>query len=167
MIKVNLSADPDGMQAEVDASAYMAELRSEVEQLRGDLVRSKEASQEAQGGGLLAYIQSIGREKISDLTSSVSEVPPPSPPPPPPPRCTCTRALSSCATPLTMCHARVQDVLDAMRLLIENILAEAGVGGEQFLEVSGVKLRELLVWQLITGYKLRELEATEELNQLM
>ena len=26
MIKVNLSADPDGMQAEVDASAYMAEL---------------------------------------------------------------------------------------------------------------------------------------------
>ena len=60
-----------------------------------------------------------------------------------------------------------RDVLDAMRLLIENILAEAGVGGEQFLEVSGVKLRELLVWQLITGYKLRELEAKEELNQLV
>ena len=58
-------------------------------------------------------------------------------------------------------------MLDAMRLLIENILAEAGGGGEQFLEVSGVKLRELLVWQLITGYKLRELEAKEELNQLM
>ena len=32
-IKVNLSADPDGMQAEVEASAYMAELRSEVERL--------------------------------------------------------------------------------------------------------------------------------------
>jgi hypothetical protein len=96
MIKVNLSADPDGMQAEVDASAYMAELRSEVEQLRGDLVRSKEASQEAQGGGLLAFIQSIGRDKISDLTSSVSEVPPPPlprPPSPPPPRRACTRAL--------------------------------------------------------------------------
>jgi hypothetical protein len=96
MIKVNLSADPDGMQAEVDASAYMAELRSEVEQLRGDLVRSKEASQEAQGGGLLAFIQSIGRDKISDLTSSVSVVPPPPlprPPSPPPPRRACTRAL--------------------------------------------------------------------------
>jgi hypothetical protein len=64
-------------------------------------------------------------------------------------------------------HARRKDVLDAMRLLIENILAEAGVGGEQFFEVSGVKLRELLVWQLITGYKLRELEAKQELNQLM
>ena len=34
-------------------------------------------------------------------------------------------------------------------------------------QVSGVKLRELLVWQLITGYKLRELEAKEELNQLL
>ena len=32
-IKVNLSADPDGMQAEVEASAYMAELRSEVKRL--------------------------------------------------------------------------------------------------------------------------------------
>ena len=32
-IKVNLSADPDGMQAEVEAAAYMAELRSEVERL--------------------------------------------------------------------------------------------------------------------------------------
>ena len=83
MIKVNLSADT---QAEVDASAYMAELRSEVEQLRGDLTRSREASQEAQGGGLLAYIQSIGREKISDLTSSISEVlPPPTHPSHPPP----------------------------------------------------------------------------------
>ena len=54
-----------------------------------------------------------------------------------------------------------------MRLLIENILSEANVGGEQFMEVTGLKLRELLVWQLITGYKLRELEAKEELNKLL
>jgi len=52
-------------------------------------------------------------------------------------------------------------------MLIENILSEAGVGGESFMETSGLKLRELLVWQLITGYKLRELEAKEELNKLM
>ena len=35
------------------------------------------------------------------------------------------------------------------------------------MEVTGLKLRELLVWQLITGYKLRELEAKEELEALM
>ena len=54
-----------------------------------------------------------------------------------------------------------------MRMLIENILSEAGVGGESFMETSGLKLRELLVWQLIIGYELRQLEAKEELNKLM
>ena len=82
-----------------------------------------------------------------------------------------------------------------MRRLIENILTEgaraaraaatsaraavalrrhpyrpssaAGVGGETFMETSGIKLRELLVWQLITGYTLRELEAKDELNKLL
>jgi len=33
------------------------------------------------------------------------------------------------------------------------------------METSGLKLRELLVWQLITGYKLRELEAMDELER--
>ena len=34
-------------------------------------------------------------------------------------------------------------------------------------QTSGLKLRELLVWQLITGYKLRELEAKQDLNRLL
>ena len=46
----------EGMQAEVDAGAYMAELRSEVEELRGALAKAK-----APGGfgeaGLIQYIQ--------------------------------------------------------------------------------------------------------------
>jgi hypothetical protein len=54
-----------------------------------------------------------------------------------------------------------------MRVLIESILSDAGVAGESFMETSGLKLRELLVWQLITGYTLRELEAKEELNKLL
>ena len=35
-----------------------------------------------------------------------------------------------------------------MRSLIENVLGDAGVGGEQLMETSGLKLRELLVWQV-------------------
>jgi len=35
------------------------------------------------------------------------------------------------------------------------------------LLITGVKLRELLVWQLVTGYRLRELEAREELNRAL
>ena len=128
-IKVKLS---DSLETEVEASAYMAELRNEVTQLRSELASVKEGALAAEGGGLLAYMQSLGRENVESLTDSIS-----------------------------------QDVLECMRILIEDILSEAGVGGESFMETSGLKLRELLVWQLISGYKLRELEAKEELNRLM
>ena len=154
-ITVKLSEDTE---AEVEASAYMAELRNEVAQLRGELMSAKKTSSEAQGGGLLAYVQSIGRDKIGDLTASISDVRSATRLPPRP----LTRTQR-----LPPCHPPSQEVLESMRLLIENILSEAGVGGEQFMEVTGLKLRELLVWQLITGYKLRELEAKEELNKLL
>ena len=126
-IKVKLS---DSLETEVEASAYMAELRNEVSQLRAELASQKAGALAEAGGGLLAFMQGLGRENVQSLTSSISD-----------------------------------DVLEAMRVLIENILSEAGVAGESFMETSGLKLRELLVWQLITGYKLRELEAREELNQ--
>ena len=113
-IKVKLS---DSLETEVEASAYMAELRNEVKQLRGELATAKQVGTGAEEqGGLLAYMQGLGRDNVASLTSSVSE-----------------------------------DVLTAMRTLIESILSEAGVGGESFMETSGLKLRELLVWQLITG----------------
>ena len=67
----------------------------------------------------------------------------------------------------TLTSSISQEVLDAMRTLIESILADAGVGGEQFMETSGLKLRELLVWQLITGYTLREFEFKDGLNKMM
>ncbi|EOD29786.1 hypothetical protein EMIHUDRAFT_442684 [Emiliania huxleyi CCMP1516] len=139
LIKVKLG---EGTEVEVEAAAYMSELRSEVsrrhlgdisvEAMRGELMRTRETTREAQGGGLLAYIQSLGRDNLQSLTSSIS-----------------------------------QEVLDAMRLLIESILREADVGGDTFMETPGVKLRELLVWQLVTGYRLRELEAREELNRAL
>ena len=128
-IKVKLT---DSMETEVDASAYMAELRKEVSTLRDELASAKAGALAAQGGGLLAYMQGLGRENVQTLTSSIS-----------------------------------QEVLEAMRALIENILSDAGVAGESFMETSNLKLRELLVWQLITGYKLRELEAKEELNRML
>jgi hypothetical protein len=134
-IKVKLSED---FETEVDAAAYMAELRLEVQQLRGQLADAKEdaLATTGEGGvasGLLTYMQSLGRENVESLTSEVS-----------------------------------QEVLDAMRILIESILSDAGVGsGESFMETSGLKLKELLVWQLVSGYKLRELEAQQNLNRLL
>ena len=47
----------DGSKVEVDADAYMAELRNEVKSLRGELARAKQGASDAQGGELLAYMQ--------------------------------------------------------------------------------------------------------------
>ena len=67
-IKVKLS---DALETEVDASAYMAELRNEVSALRGELARTREqAQEEASGGDLLLYMQGLGRENVAEMTSS-------------------------------------------------------------------------------------------------
>jgi hypothetical protein len=57
-----------------------------------------------------------------------------------------------------------KEVLDAMAQLITSLLKEADVQPDAVMETSDLKMRELLVWQLVTGYKLRELEVKEELK---
>jgi len=117
-----------GMKAEVDAAAYMAELRSEVEGLRAQLIRAKQ-EQEGAGVGMIQYVQSLTPEEAQKLTSEVSK-----------------------------------EVLDAMGQLINSLLKEADVPADAVMETSDLKMRELLVWQLVTGYKLRELEVKAELK---
>ena len=73
-IKVRLS---DAIETEVEASAYMAELRNEVSALRSEIesARAVEAADEAEKkGGLLTYMQGLGRENVEALTSDVSKV---------------------------------------------------------------------------------------------
>jgi hypothetical protein len=118
----------EGMKAEVDAAAYMAELRSEVEGLRAQLTVAKE-KQAGAGLGMIQYVQGLPTEEAQQLTSQVSK-----------------------------------EVLDAMGQLITSLLKEADVQPDAVMETSDLKMRELLVWQLVTGYKLRELEVKEELK---
>jgi len=118
----------EGMKAEVDAAAYMSELRSEVEGLRAQLTVAKE-KQAGAGLGMVQYVQSLPSEEAMQLTSEVSK-----------------------------------DVLDAMGQLITSLLKETQVQPDAVIETSDLKMRELLVWQLVTGYKLRELEVTQELQ---
>ena len=119
-----------GLKAEVDAAAYMAELRSEVEGLRTQLIEAKQqqASDQA-GNSLIQYVSSLKPEEAKELSTTISK-----------------------------------EVLEAMGQLIENILRDASVDPDAVMEASDAKLKELLVWQLITGYKLRELEVKEEIK---
>jgi len=121
----------EGMEAEVDAAAYMAELRAEVEGLRAELVSIKQQQQDPGPGGLLAYMQSLAPEEAQSLTSNVS-----------------------------------QDVLEAMGQLVSSLLIDLNVPIDDSATVVAptTKLRELLITQLVTGYKLRELEARDGLK---
>ena len=65
----------DGSSVEVDADAYMAELRGEVEKLRGNLVAyqdRRDAREAALSADLIAYINSLPKEEMLQLTSDVS-----------------------------------------------------------------------------------------------
>jgi hypothetical protein len=65
----------DGSKVEVDADAYMAELRGEVEKLRGDLVAyqdRRDAREAALSADLVAYINSMPKEEMLALTNDVS-----------------------------------------------------------------------------------------------
>lgn len=63
----------DGVELEVDAAAYMSELRSEVEQLRDELMITRKAKEEALRKDLLTYIRTLPPQELRGLTSTVSE----------------------------------------------------------------------------------------------
>jgi len=117
-----------GMEAEVDAAAYMSELRTEVEGLRAELAKTRES----EGGGeqaLIAYIQGLGRDDQQQLTNDVSS-----------------------------------EVLEAMSQLVATILIDLNIERDAEMEAPSDKLRELLIWQLVSGYNLRELEVRDNLK---
>ena len=118
----------EGMEAKVDASAYMAELRSEVEGLRAELLAAKDRGKE-DATSLITYIQKLGPQDQGELMQTVSP-----------------------------------EVLEAMSQLVATLLIEMEVERDAAIEASTANLRELLIVQLVTGYKLRELQVKSDLK---
>lgn len=58
---------------EVDAAAYMSELRSEVSQLRNDLVVRRKEQEEAIRKDLLLYIRTLPEQELRSLTNTISQ----------------------------------------------------------------------------------------------
>ena len=58
---------------EVDAEAYMSELRSEVEKLRDELTVARKARDETIRKDLLLYIRTLPEKELRSLTSTMSE----------------------------------------------------------------------------------------------
>ncbi|MGK3743181.1 MAG: hypothetical protein ACI8RD_001926 [Bacillariaceae sp.] len=62
-----------GMEIEVDAAAYMSELRAEVSKLRDDLEETKETKDEALRKDLLLYIRTLPGQELKSLTNTMSQ----------------------------------------------------------------------------------------------
>ena len=65
-------APPSSLEVEVDAQAYMSELRAEVKRLRDDLEARREAREEELRKDLLAYIRTLPQQQLKELTSTIS-----------------------------------------------------------------------------------------------
>lgn len=69
----NNDAAKDGMEIEVDAAAYMSELRDEVSRLRDELTEAKENKDEALQKDLLLYIRTLPAQELKSLTNTMSQ----------------------------------------------------------------------------------------------
>jgi Protein of unknown function (DUF760) len=63
----------DGMEIEVDAAAYMSELREEVSKLRDELIETKEAKEDSLRKDLLLYIRTLPAQELKSLTNTMSQ----------------------------------------------------------------------------------------------
>jgi len=61
-----------GMEVEVDAAAYMSELRDEVAKLKEELSATRKSKDDATKKDLLLYIRTMPREELASLTSTIS-----------------------------------------------------------------------------------------------
>ena len=63
----------NGTEIEVDAAAYMSELRSEVSRLKEELNEHKESQEEALRKDLLLYIRTLPAQELKSLTNTMSQ----------------------------------------------------------------------------------------------
>jgi len=61
------------LEMEVDAAAYMSELRSEVKQLRDELMITRKEKEEALRKDLLSYIRTLPEQELRSLTNTMSQ----------------------------------------------------------------------------------------------
>lgn len=66
------SSSSGGMEMEVDAAAYMSELRSEVSRLKDELIKTRDAKEEALQKDLLTFIRTLPPQELKSLTDTMS-----------------------------------------------------------------------------------------------
>jgi hypothetical protein len=67
------SSPLSGLEMEVDAEAYMSELRSEVSRLKEELGQTRDVKEEALQKDLLVYIRTLPKQELKSLTNTMSK----------------------------------------------------------------------------------------------
>lgn len=70
--KATKDSPSSSLEVEVDAEAYMSELRAEVKRLKEDLESRREEREEEVRKDLLMYIRTLPQQQLQELTSTVS-----------------------------------------------------------------------------------------------
>jgi hypothetical protein len=149
------STNKGGLEVEVDAKAYMSELRREVKRLRDELELSQQAKQEELQKDLLAYIRTLPKGELQHLTGTMS-----------------TEVLDAMKGLVTAVLSGIGEEAEEEGDDVDND-DEGDVGGDKIIrpdtvtEQSGEALAQLCMWQLVVGYNLRELEVREEFRVSM
>jgi hypothetical protein len=149
------STNKGGLEVEVDAKAYMSELRREVKRLRDELELSQQAKQEELQKDLLAYIRTLPKGELQHLTGTMS-----------------TEVLDAMKGLVTAVLSGIGEEAEEEGDDVKND-DEGDVGGDKIIrpdtvtEQSGEALAQLCMWQLVVGYNLRELEVREEFRVSM
>lgn len=128
-----------GETIEMDAQKYMDELKAEAQKLRGELGEQQQqsrASELAISNSIAAYVSSLSEPQLKQLTEGIT-----------------------------------QDVVEAMKKLVDYILQGGSnpdgtaVAKDDEVIMEQETMRQLCLYQLILGYRLREAEATGEAQQ--
>jgi hypothetical protein len=151
------STNKGGLEVEVDAKAYMSELRREVKRLRDELELSQQAKQEELQKDLLAYIRTLPKGELQHLTGTMS-----------------TEVLDAMKGLVTAVLSGIGEEAEEEEEEddVDNDDDKGDVGDkiirpDTVTEQSGEALAQLCMWQLVVGYNLRELEVREEFRVSM
>lgn len=151
--KPTSSASSPGLEVEVDAQAYMSELRGEVSRLRDELDATKQAKEEEIRKDLLMYIRTLPQQELQQLTGTMSP-----------------EVLEAMKGLVTAVLAGIGEDEDEEQGVGDVAGTEGNVnkiGPDTVTEQSGEALAQLCMWQLVVGFNLRELEVREEFRASM
>ena len=163
---VSSTESSSSIEVEVNARAYMSELRREVKQLRDELESSKLAREEELRKDLLAYIRSLPKDELQSLTGTMS-----------PDVLDAMKGLVSAVLSGIgeggededddVYDDDDDDIAAGGRGVVSGVMGTTDansriIGPDTVTEQSGEALAQLCMWQLVVGYNLRELEVREE-----